>query len=100
GSDSDLGAGLALARRPLEGLGRGVQVARPVVDDGDALHRAYARAQMRRRPRAKASFACAMAVCDHETPVCEGASESELSAGGRSVLVGSHTPKKAGLASR
>ena len=30
--------GLALARRPLEGLGRRVQVARAVVDDDEALH--------------------------------------------------------------
>ena len=29
---------LALARRPLEGLGRGVEVSRAVIDDGDALH--------------------------------------------------------------
>ena len=30
--------GLAFARRALEGLGGGVQIARAVVDDGDALH--------------------------------------------------------------
>ena len=38
GRDHDLGVRAALARRPLEGLGRGVEVSRAVIDDGDALH--------------------------------------------------------------
>ena len=39
GGHHDLGVGPALARRALEGLGRRVEVARAVIDDGDALHR-------------------------------------------------------------
>ena len=89
-----IGVGLALARRALEGLGGRVQIARAVVDDGDALHHADAlvptggaRAPGRPWPAPRPSASTMPAARDGRQRIGGGR-------GGISVCVGSQTSRK------